>query len=114
MKIALAGIVVGIALAGCGYTPSPEVEITLETMKEVAGALEAFKKDQRRYPGALADLVARPKYLDPKTTKWPASGYVKALPKDAWNKDFTYRTPGTAGRPFDLISLGEDGKYGGG
>lgn len=113
MKSALTGIVLGIALAGCGYTPSPEVDLTLDTMKEIVGALEAFKKDNRRYPGALADLVTRPKYLDPKTTKWPAAGYIKAIPKDAWNKDFFYRYPGTGGHPFDLMSMGEDGKFGG-
>ncbi len=113
MKISLPGLMIGIALTGCGYTPAPEVETTLDTMKEVAAALEAFKKDHRRYPVALADLVTRPKYLDPKTTKWPANGYLKAPPKDGWNKDFTYRAQGSAGHPFELISLGEDGKYGG-
>ena len=113
MKIALPGILLGIALAGCGYTPAPEVEATLDTMKEIVGALEAFKKDHRRYPGALADLTTRPKYLDPKTAKWPANGYIKALPKDAWNNDFSYRNPGAAGHPFELVSLGEDGKFGG-
>ena len=115
MKITLPGFILAlaVAVAGCGYTPSPEAEATKETLKEIVGALDAFKKDNKRYPQALADLVTKPKYLDPKTTKWPANGYMKAIPKDAWNKDFFYRMPGTSGHPYDVISMGEDGKFGG-
>ena len=106
-------VLVGGALSGCGYTPSPEVGETRATMKDIVGALEAFKKEQKRYPQALADLMTKPKYLDPKTAKWPANGYIKAIPKDAWGRDFSYKIPGSYGHPFDLISQGEDGKPGG-
>jgi general secretion pathway protein G len=101
------------ALGGCGYTPAAEVELTKEAMKDVVGALDAFKKDQKRYPEKLADLVTKPKYLDPKTTKWPSNGYIKKVPGDAWGREFIYRAPGMAGKPFDLISQGQDGKPGG-
>jgi len=109
----IVALLVGVALMGCGYTPSPEVEDTKATMKEIVGALDTFKKEQRRYPQALADLMTKPKYLDPKTAKWPANGYIKAIPKDAWGHDFLYKVPGSYGHPFDLISQGEDGKAGG-
>jgi general secretion pathway protein G len=34
------------------------------------------------------------------------------VPADPWNNPFTYRAPGQ-GRPYDLISLGRDGREGG-
>lgn len=34
-------------------------------------------------------------------------------PKDSWEHDFIYVTPGPNGQPYDLISLGADGAEGG-
>jgi general secretion pathway protein G len=39
--------------------------------------------------------------------------FPDGMPRDAWNNEFLYVTPGPDGRPFDVISLGEDGAYGG-
>jgi general secretion pathway protein G len=36
----------------------------------------------------------------------------KAIPKDPWSRDYTYRSPGEHGE-FDLFSLGRDGREGG-
>ena len=113
MRNHLLAVLLVLPILGCGYTPSPEVAETRKIMKEIVGALDAFKKDQKRYPQALADLMTKPKYLDPKTSKWPANGYIKAIPRDAWGQEITYKIPGSFSHPFDLISLGEDGKAGG-
>ena len=38
--------------------------------------------------------------------------WVKNPPKDAWKRDFYFSVPGANGRPYDLISAGEDGTLG--
>ena len=37
----------------------------------------------------------------------------KEVPKDPWDRPYYYRSPGEAGRPYDLYSLGADGTPGG-
>jgi general secretion pathway protein G len=38
--------------------------------------------------------------------------FIRRLPNDPWNRPYQYITPGEAG-PFDLYSMGADGKIGG-
>lgn len=59
----------------------------------------AYKLEENRLPRDLADLVARE--------------YLEEVPLDAWRRPFIYRAPGTRGRPFDIVSLGDDGQEGG-
>jgi general secretion pathway protein G len=81
-------------------------------IEQISGQLEIFKLEVGRYPNSqegLASLVAKPGGLD----KWNGP-YVKdpAILKDPWGNDFRYTSPGSA-KPFDLVSLGADGKEGG-
>ena len=39
--------------------------------------------------------------------------FPDGMPKDSWDNDFQYVTPGPNGKKFDLISLGADGQEGG-
>jgi general secretion pathway protein G len=85
-----------------------------ETKKSIEDAVKAiaqFKADNDRYPENIVDLVARPKYTLKK--EWPKDGYLKTVPKDAYDNFLLYRVPGTGGEPFDLISNGADGIEGG-
>ena len=38
--------------------------------------------------------------------------FIRNLPKDPWNRPYQYVVPGET-RPFDLYSMGADGKIGG-
>lgn len=38
---------------------------------------------------------------------------IDAVPKDPWGNDYIYRSPGTQGNDFEIISYGEDGQPGG-
>jgi len=87
------------------------VDATKLIIAQVCEALELFKLDHSRYPTKLDDLVKAPAYVDPK--RYPPRGYMLKLPKDAWERDLIYRLPGTNNQPYDVISLGRDGKEGG-
>jgi len=38
---------------------------------------------------------------------------VRRLPEDPWGNPYRYRRQSTHGQPFDVFSLGADGKEGG-
>jgi general secretion pathway protein G len=41
------------------------------------------------------------------------SGQVRRLPNDPWGNSYHYAAPGRQGQPFELFSLGADGREGG-
>ena len=45
---------------------------------------------------------------------YPVAGSKRyEILQDDWSRDFVYRRPGTNEAPYDLISLGMDGREGG-
>ncbi len=86
-------------------------EITKAMIAQLSIALDLFKLEHSRYPERLDDLLARPAYVE--ATKWPPGGYLKKAARDGWGREFIYRVPGTGGQPYDIVSLGADGREGG-
>ena len=94
-----------------GKADRAKVEASKAIIRQVADAVEMFKLDHDKYPERLDDLVRMPAYVDAR--KWSRGGYLKKSPRDGWDRELIYRFPGTGGQPFDVISLGEDGREGG-
>ncbi len=82
-----------------------DVAETRAVIEKVSQAVEAFKKDQGRYPEILGYLQKAP--TDAKN--YPKEGYYEGDFKDAWGRPLVYRDPGT-GSDFDVVSHGKDGK----
>lgn len=70
---------------------------TMVILEQVAQALDLYKLDTAVYPKSLRDLSGR--------------YYVGEL-VDGWGHELGYRMPGSD-RPYDLYSLGADGREGG-
>jgi general secretion pathway protein G len=112
--LAIIGLIVGIAaprvfnqLAGAKVRAA---KVQIESLKS---ALDLFFLDVGRYPSAnegLGALVMRPS----NSPVWNGP-YIKsvAVPRDPWNHDYVYQSPGKDGRAFDIVSLGADGRDGG-
>lgn len=77
-------------------------------VQTVAGKIESYRLDTNALPGSLNDLVAQPAGV----SGWLGPYAKPAELKDPWGRDLEYRAPGESG-PFDLSSLGADGKPGG-
>ena len=87
-----------------GQAKSAEQRIRTQTL---VGNIEMFKLEVGKYPDNLGALVR-----NPGSDKW-GGPYVKEDElKDAWGNDYRYTVPGQ-GKPYDLLSLGADGKEGG-
>ena len=89
-----------------GRAKSQEAKIRIQSL---AGNIEMFRLEVGRYPGNLQELVRQPGGAD---GKWNGPYAKEPDLKDAWGHDYTYAVPGQ-GKPFDLGSMGADGKPGG-
>jgi general secretion pathway protein G len=85
-------------------------------IKALETALHLYKLDNGTYPSTeqgLQSLVEAPESgrLPP---KWREGGYLEKsrVPKDPWNNDFVYLSPGANG-DMDISSYGPDGESGG-
>ncbi|MEL1266142.1 type II secretion system major pseudopilin GspG [Pseudoxanthomonas putridarboris] len=77
-------------------------------IQTLAGKVENYQLDTGSLPSRLEDLVTQPG----NASGWLGPYAKSAELKDPWGHDILYRVPGEAG-PFDLSSLGKDGRVGG-
>lgn len=106
----LAGLVVPRVV---GQGDKARVKTTETILATVSNSLDAYRVDNSRYPTTAQglDVLSTPP-ADAKN--YPEGGYIKGgYPKDGWDNELQYVSPGTEGRPYDLFSLGADGKQGG-
>jgi general secretion pathway protein G len=90
------------------------VTVARTDVRTIAASLEMYRLDNRIYPATsqgLEALVSRP-VSPPVPPNWSAGGYLAEVPVDPWGNPYVYRAPGEDG-PYDLVSLGADGKPGG-
>ena len=98
--------------------PSQEKAMRVKAQGDIATlaqAMEMYRLDNLTYPGAadgLASLRTPPANLA-LPQNYRSGGYIKDLPSDPWGRPYQFASPGQAGRPFEIFSLGADGKPGG-
>ncbi len=112
--LAIIGLIVGLAAPRVfnqlAQAKSRTAKVQVESLKS---ALDLFFLDTGRYPSTsegLAALVVRPS----SGSSWNGP-YVKSttVPRDPWNHDYLYQSPGKDGRAYEIVSLGADGREGG-
>jgi general secretion pathway protein G len=82
-------------------------------LRGIENALNMYRLDNYSYPTTeqgLEALVTKP--ADPNIRNWKTGGYIGRLPKDPWGNEYVYVNPGNHG-PFDVYTLGRDGRPGG-
>lgn len=92
-----------------GRVDEAKVEATKIQMRAIKDALEQYKLDNGIYPTTeqgLKALIEMPN-TPPLPSRWRP--YLDKIPQDAWGRNFVYLSPGI-NRPFELRSLGADGK----
>ncbi len=79
-----------------------------QDIRALEAALNLYKLDNYVYPTTdqgLEALVTKPS--SPEPANWKAGGYVDRLPKDPWNQDYLFLSPGVNGS-IDISSMGPD------
>ena len=90
-----------------------QARIAKSKIVAMSGPLDIYKLDTGKYPTTqegLRALLQAPAGVP----NWNGP-YVKndAELKDPWRNDLIYRSPGSEGRPYEIVSLGADGQEGG-
>lgn len=76
-------------------------------------AVEAYRLDMGSYPpneAGLSVLVAVPPGAE---SRWRGPYLKGTVPADPWGSAYQYRAPGTAGKDYEILSLGKDRAAGG-
>ena len=94
-----------------------KVSAAVTQMKNLEAALDEFRRDNGFYPSTeqgLQALVQKPS-IGREAKRYPRTGYLKGgnVPRDPWDCDFIYRSPGNSGNPYEITSLGTDCAEGG-
>lgn len=89
-----------------GVLDDAEVTATRVQMRNLEVALDTYRMNHSRYPTTEEGLEAllKPPGRD--------RGYINSIPRDSWDNEFRYRSPGQNG-DYELYSLGRDGQEGG-
>jgi general secretion pathway protein G len=81
-------------------------------LAQLSTELDLFKLEIGRYPSSQEGLEALLKNPGG-VNNWNGPYTKKKEMKDPWNNDYKYASPGSNGQPFEVKSLGADGKEGG-
>jgi general secretion pathway protein G len=111
--LVLIGIVMGIVGSNfIGRGEKAKADAAKIDIGQIAQSLDLYKLEVGRYPTSqegLQALISAPAG----TTNWNGPYWKKSsVPKDPWGNEYKYSAPGQAG-PYDITSLGADGKEGG-
>lgn len=82
-----------------------------QDIRVIENALNLYRLDNFNFPQTdigLQALVEKPA----DAPNWKEGGYLDRLPKDPWDHDYQYLSPGTHG-VIDVFSYGRDGASGG-
>lgn len=109
------GLIAGLAGPQVmNYLGESKLKTAKLQIEEFGSSLDLFKLDVGRYPDTqegLKALVEAPAGAGP--NRWHGPYMRKTVvPKDPWGNDYHYTAPGTHG-PYDITSLGGDGREGG-
>ncbi|CAA9529736.1 MAG: General secretion pathway protein G [uncultured Sphingosinicella sp.] len=95
----LATVVVINVAPATDKAATTKVEADISTLEQ---GVEMYRLSKMNYPGGSDGLQAL-----------VSEGFIKRLPDDPWGNAYRYATPGRGGQPFDIYSLGADGREGG-
>lgn len=95
-----------------GQVSKSELTATKAQMDALDKALQAYRIDTGRFPSAAQGLAALVT-LPAGETRWRGPYLQGDVPLDPWGSPYQYRSPGSTGRDFDLLSYGRDKAPGG-
>lgn len=116
--IIILGLLAGLVLPKfLGQEETAKRKVAITQIRSLEGALDSYKLDNGFYPTTdqgLDALIKKPE-AGRIPQKWRDGGYLKParIPKDPWNKDYVFISPGSENREYEIISYGADNEPGG-
>ena len=117
MELLAVIVIIGVLMATIGsrfmgQSEKAKANAAKIEMGQMLQSLDLFKLEVGRYPSAqegLDGLLKNPGNLP----NWSGPYLRKDNIKDPWGNDYKYSSPGPNNTPFEIKSLGADGKEGG-
>ncbi|MDR0249897.1 MAG: type II secretion system major pseudopilin GspG [Burkholderiales bacterium] len=112
--LVLLGIIMAIVAGNfIGQGEKAKADAARIQIQQIAQTLDLFKLEVGRYPTqseGLQALITKPSGLN----RWNGPYWKdKQIPKDPWQNEYKYVVPGKNNQPYEVISLGSDGREGG-
>jgi general secretion pathway protein G len=111
--ILIIGLLTGIvAPRFLGQIGRSEITATRAQLDAFDKALQAYRVDTGRFPSTsqgLRALVTQPG----DEPRWRGPYMQSEIPVDPWGTAYQYRSPGSSGKDYDLLSYGHDRAPGG-
>ena len=95
-----------------GQIGRSKMQIAKAQIESFEKGLDQFRIDTGHYPSTDAGLSAL--FVQPANEpNWHGAYLKKGIPADPWNHAYIYRSPGSDGREYEILSYGADGQQGG-
>jgi general secretion pathway protein G len=112
IEIIIVIVLIGAVLAFVGSrvlggADRAKANLAKSQVQTLAQKVQSYEMDTGSLPPSLEALVT-----DPGAPGWLGPYAKEAELRDPWNHPYQYQVPGQSG-PFELVSLGKDGKPGG-
>ncbi|MDR2244250.1 MAG: type II secretion system major pseudopilin GspG [Burkholderiales bacterium] len=112
--LVLLGIVMAIVAGNfIGQGEKAKADAARIEIQQISQTLDLFKLEVGRYPTqseGLQALITKPSGLN----RWNGPYWKKnQVPKDPWQNEYKYVVPGKNNQPYEVISMGPDGREGG-
>jgi len=111
LVLVILGILAGIVVPKfAGTVERARIQAANAQLNTFATALDLYEVDNGGYPrgkDGLNALVVKPRDASP---TWHQ--YMDSIPKDPWQHDYIYESPGKHKTSYDLSSAGPDGRSG--
>lgn len=108
LVLSIIALLIGIGAATfANFTVSSETVAARAQITALSSAVEMYKVINRTLPPNIDALVKPPANAAVKKPLMDPTGIL-----DPWDRKYMYKSPGKDGKPYDIYSIGEDGKDG--
>lgn len=95
-----------------GQISKSKTQVARAQIESFEKGIDQFRVDIGHFPTTEQGLNSL--YSQPANEPlWRGPYIKKSIPLDPWNKAYVFKSPGTNGRDYEILSYGKDGKEGG-
>lgn len=113
IALLIVGLLVGVVAQNLfGNVSKAERTAARQQIDAFSKALDAYRLDVGSFPASEIGLAALNK-APADNSRWKGPYLKKEPPLDPWGKPYVYKNPGENSQPYEIRSLGRDGRPGG-
>lgn len=113
IALLIVGLLVGVVAQNLfGNVSKAERTAAKQQIDAFAKAIDTYRLDMGKFPTNEQGLAALSK-APAGETRWKGPYIKREAPMDPWGNPYVYKVPGDNNQPYEIRSLGRDGRPGG-